>query len=1645
MKIKRRILSLLLAVCLTVGVAPTTAFAADTTATSGANSNSGVSLAVALGAYDSSIWRATTNTQVNNSMRFLLGKKAEVGDKFFIAKLTDFGYSDSLYTYRDEATHRKVSQFSYAYKCELGTATTYKVGDTTYGTTVPTVFNISNNRNEFKTGVLSTEDFTLDELDACSFSFVPVGITADDGYYIFVTHTEKISNEYRDFTFSLRASEDIKFKDGESSTADDYALELKYEASIFSESSLKKNRTVWYIEKSTVGADYHYYVYAKAGGEKLCLTLGQQDEGLFLTTLIDGGNEGGTDSHLCLLGNLSTLTTKTEGSYAGYDAFRLVEDENVKNIVVKRQGRMTNETTGKTEIGVVKLPDSDNGNLVMWTESGPLYEYEEIWNTTLDNYVTWTKNKSAPYYRDFEDYTSGYSGTEAAYEKAHPALSPPTGYTEGQNVYQSEYKGKTFYAIRSFNMDYSVTGLASGNSLDVRMGTMEDDAPFASTMNVKSGTSVTEGNWVAFTLPTANQTGYKYTLESVSVTDSSGNEVGTDEAGYVKDNSNGKFYAKQLSGYRTGTLSSGATYVYFKIPSYAISVNISVKRESAPINNSAYGRFIISDNGLKYRSSVTANGLTPVKLFLSTDDLGEDGTSWFKIYEYPFNDYCTNNDDYLSYSIASCKWYMKIGEDGEYEPLNLGIGYERDSVGAHRATSAVTYLPLLSEETKVYYKCEYTIKRDKTGDVSDTKTLILTANVTNTGSLPQNTLYVCYQDNEDKGNNTYRSGQSYKPGYWLKFYASTSELYPKESEKIVIIDENTIGDAENDTISRFTYSFTWYIQAKDGSGSPVALNSTPVTVSPTSKDDLFKVYYAGALPNLTSQGQTEANVWFEVTKTDKTTGLSTTFKSSNTATLTLVADYPVNIFDYNQSMTASLEKDNIFVGADNLAKWEYSTNGGETWTDIPLTNMSDRYSDDVYYSAPFSIPLRFGHIGVNVYSFTVTTPGVYIFRMTNTAGSTNEVTCDFTKLHTHVWGEKTYYSKQGHVQKCTVAGCGAYNGMGAPHTLDEETGLCTICQKTVPATGISLNKSTLNISELDSETLTATVLPADTTDKVTWTSSDPKIATVDENGKVTALYYGTTTITATAGTKTATCVVNVACIHGEGTRYPTQESTCIKPGWDAYTVCGKCHAILDDEGNVLDGGIPYRKLADHVSADSWSSDETDHWKNCTVVGCGVQIDSTKAAHSSTDDNVATCQKKAVCDVCGTSYGDLADHSRTTEYTADETGHWYTCTTPGCTEKLDFAKHTPDHEGGATEEYPIKCTECKYVMEAQLEHTHKFTRQNTDALYKATDATCTKAATYYYSCTCGATGTETFEYGDSLGHSEGTEWLTDEDYHWHICTAEGCGVVVESSKGEHADTAVKDHKCDTCGKVLSTCADNDNDHLCDICGAKLSDHTGGEANCTSGEICSICKNEYGTKNPRNHTNLKHFGRNEATVNKEGNIEYWYCDGCKKYFSDEDGINEIKLEDTIIAKLSPTIIEEDEKSVTEGEKKELTFTFDTDIGDTVRAELDGKTLDAENYTTNPDGTVTLKPDYVATLSAGEHMLSIVSENGTATAKITVNEKAEENGTKEDSTEKNTDVTSPKTGDNSNIFLWLALLFVSGGTTAAMFVGRKKKRAK
>ena len=94
-------------------------------------------------------------------------------------------------------------------------------------------------------------------------------------------------------------------------------------------------------------------------------------------------------------------------------------------------------------------------------------------------------------------------------------------------------------------------------------------------------------------------------------------------------------------------------------------------------------------------------------------------------------------------------------------------------------------------------------------------------------------------------------------------------------------------------------------------------------------------------------------------------------------------------------------------------------------------------------------------------------------------------------------------------------------------TFNVATKALTFTPQATPCEGITLSKTELNLVVTDTETLTATVTPDYTTDNVVWTSDNTDVATVDENGKVTAVAAGTATITATCGAKTATCAVTV--------------------------------------------------------------------------------------------------------------------------------------------------------------------------------------------------------------------------------------------------------------------------------------------------------------------------------------------------------------------------------------------------------------------------------------------------------------------------------------------------------------------------------------
>ena len=80
----------------------------------------------------------------------------------------------------------------------------------------------------------------------------------------------------------------------------------------------------------------------------------------------------------------------------------------------------------------------------------------------------------------------------------------------------------------------------------------------------------------------------------------------------------------------------------------------------------------------------------------------------------------------------------------------------------------------------------------------------------------------------------------------------------------------------------------------------------------------------------------------------------------------------------------------------------------------------------------------------------------------------------------------------------------------------------------------------------------------------------------------------------------------------------------------------------------------------------------------------------------------------------------------------------------------------------------------------------------------------------------------------------------------------------------------------------------------------NEHSGGVASCVELAICDTCGEPYGALDSTNH-NLEKISATDATVTETGNTEYWHCLDCDKYYSDKDGINEIKKADTVTARI------------------------------------------------------------------------------------------------------------------------------------------------
>ena len=218
---------------------------------------------------------------------------------------------------------------------------------------------------------------------------------------------------------------------------------------------------------------------------------------------------------------------------------------------------------------------------------------------------------------------------------------------------------------------------------------------------------------------------------------------------------------------------------------------------------------------------------------------------------------------------------------------------------------------------------------------------------------------------------------------------------------------------------------------------------------------------------------------------------------------------------------------------------------------------------------------------------------------------------------------------------------------------------------------------------------------------------------------------------------------------------------------------------------------------------------------------------------------------------------------------------------------------------------------------------------------------------------------------------------------------------------------------------------------------------GEAYTDTKEIADI---------PATGHNLTNIPAIAPTCTEAGNIEYWYCDTCDKYFCDETATDEIALADTVLeatghsyengkctacGEIDPdfkaVIIEGANGSWQKGTKDGLSFTSNAAFAHFLKVQVDGKDLDASDYAVKEGSTiVTLKAEYLETLSVGKHTLAIVSETGTAETEFTIKAAAVAD-----------DTAVPQTGAGSNVALWIAVMLASGtALTGAVRYNRKKK---
>ena len=539
------------------------------------------------------------------------------------------------------------------------------------------------------------------------------------------------------------------------------------------------------------------------------------------------------------------------------------------------------------------------------------------------------------------------------------------------------------------------------------------------------------------------------------------------------------------------------------------------------------------------------------------------------------------------------------------------------------------------------------------------------------------------------------------------------------------------------------------------------------------------------------------------------------------------------------------------------------------------------------------------------------------------------------------------------------------------------------------------------------------------------------------------------------------------------TLVPAKAPTCTEKGNTAYYTCDGCDKWFEDAAGaseITDKTSVILAATGHSVSD-WKSDNTDHWKECTVVGCGVIIEDSKAAHDFkwVVDKEATATQKGSkheeCKVCGYKKAPVTTYSLTTQVngghgtiSASKTG-----LTEGSTETVTF---TPDDgyeidlvtvNGVATDvlsnilNVTMDANKTVIVTYKAIPHTHTYDQEIQKPKTLKSAADCTNDAVYFKSCSCGEISTtETFTAaGTQLGHAWASDWSNDTDNHWKECSR------CHEKKDEAAHDYGSDNICDTCG--------------------------------------------YDKTVPHTH-NLTLVPAKAPTCTEKGNTAYYTCDGCDKWFEDAAGASEITDKTSVILAATGHSVSDWKSDNTDHWKECTVVGCGVIIEDSKAAHTAGEWIIDTPATATTSGSkhkectvcgYTMATETIPATGGGEHTHSygsewkndadnhwhecscgdktdkaahdfkwVVDKEATATQKGSKHEECKVCGYKKAAVEipatgsttkpsdptqtnPNTGAESSKTGDKSNMILWIALLFISGGAVIGSTVYSKKKK--